>query len=144
MKEKIILISLSFALIVLAVVLTQQPTAKGILGSIGQASEYHSTTTSPTSYSFSSGDRILNSAGYGSLGSIIVTGVGSAGGNIEFFDATTTNPSLRASSMSSTTQLVASFPTNLAVGTYVIDASVTYGLIMVIRGTVGTTTVTYR
>lgn len=144
MKEKIILISLSVALIVLAVALTQKPITKAIVGSVSQASEYHATTTSPTAYSFASGERVLNSTGYGALGSVIVTSAGSAGGNIEFFDATTTNPSLRASNMSSTTILVASVPTNLAAGTYVFDTSVTYGLIMVIKGTVGTTTVTYR
>lgn len=113
-------------------------------GSVAIGNEYHATTTSPTAYAFSSGERLLQT-GPGTFGGITVTGAGSAGGNIEFFDATTTNPSLRASSMSSTTQLIASFPSNLGTGNYQdVDIAYTYGLIMVIKGTIGTTTVTYR
>lgn len=98
------------------------------------------TTTSPTIYAFSSGVRSL-ALGSGYIGGITVTGAGSAGGSIELFDATTTDTALRNSALSSTTQLIASFPSNLAVGDYTVNGLFVYGAQLVIKGTIGTTTI---
>lgn len=117
------------------------------VGSIGMGNEYKATTTSPTAYSFTAGIRSLTPSGettQGTLGSLIVAGAGSAGGHIEIFDATTTNPNLRARNMASSTQLIASLPVNASAGTYTYDVYYKYGLQVVVTGTVGTTTITYR
>jgi hypothetical protein len=80
------------------------------------------------------------------LGSIIVTEAGAAGGHTNFYNATTSNITLRAASMATSSILVASVPNNLGVGTYVIDAVLNNGLLVVFDGggTQATSTITYR
>lgn len=113
------------------------------MGSTIQGSDYQATTTANnTVYGSFSSSKLVKS-GYGSLGSIIVTGA-SAGG-INIYDATTTDITLRGNKATNTI-LVASIPPSLAAGTYVFDVQLSTGLYvdLLAGGTMPTTTITYR
>jgi hypothetical protein len=80
--------------------------------------------------------------GYGSLGSVVITGA--AAGVLNFYDATTTNATKRDATQATSTLLVASLPASLAAGTYTFDVTFSRGLIVDIIGTAPTSTVTFR
>lgn len=84
--------------------------------------------------------------GWGAVGSIIVTKAGDA--EYKLFDATGTDvltTGFGTVGQSSSTQLIAEIPADLAAGTYTVDANFNYGLVLdVVSGDTGTTTVTYR
>jgi len=80
--------------------------------------------------------------GYGSLGSVVITGA--AAGVLNFYDATTTNSAKRDATQATSTLLVASLPASLAAGTYTFDVTFSRGLIVDIIGTAPTSTVTFR
>ena len=111
------------------------------LGSVTRGSEYHSTSTD----SFYGGlPAVVNLTGTsttlsGTLGSVIVTGTGT--GNVELFDATTTNVNQRVGATS--TILLASVPMATA-GTYTFDVIFYRGLTLVTTGVTGTSTITWR
>lgn len=112
--------------------------------SIVQGQEYIATTTAANSVygATITGSRII-SKHYGSLSSVVITGANT--GIVNFYDATTTNVSLRAPSMSTSSILIASFPASTAAGNYVFDATFANGLyIDLISGNMPTTTITYR
>ena len=75
-----------------------------------------------------------------------MTGVGSLGGNFEFYDATTTDVNLRTGNLATSTIFLGSFPNNIATGTYLMDINFARGLTMVwtAGGTVASTTITTR
>lgn len=81
-------------------------------------------------------------AGPGMLGSFVITGATT--GIVEFYDATTSNVSLRAASMSTSSITVASFPASTGAGTYTLDATLANGLVTYVSGTAPTSTVTYK
>lgn len=109
-----------------------------VYGSVSQGSEYQGTTT--TQGSWLSDGQVKTSNG--ALGSVVVTGANT--GVINIYDATTSDPTKRAASLSSSTILVASIPTNAVAGTYTFDRLLFYGLLVNIVGTVPTTTITFR
>lgn len=112
-----------------------------VQGSVGQGSEYYSTSTR-TFNGTASPSVVLVKGGYGSLGSVIITGA--AAGEITFFDATTSDVTKRATGQSTTTIEITDLPASLVAGTYVHDITYGRGLLMVITGTAPTSTVTYR
>ena len=138
MKKNVFIIGLIVLLVVLVVLHVQKQQVVKTEGQIlsGIALDaYNSTTTSPTMYSFTAGVRHLTPFGTvapGVFGGCIVTGAGSAGGSIEFFDATTTSATSREARLSSTTQMIYSMPTNLAAGNYMPAKGIefNYGLAM--------------
>lgn len=125
---------------VLAAVLISRDTPT--LGSVERANEYFATSTAGSAAfgAFTSG-RLIKSD-QGALGSVVITGANT--GVVNFYNATTTNVSLRGNKATSTI-LIASIPASLAAGTYTFDAVYTDGLyIDIVSGTAPTTTITYR
>ena len=113
-------------------------------GSVAQTSEYNATTTS--TYSPFPSITLLTSSTTrqtGTFGSFIQTAAGSSGA-INVYDATTTNVNLRLGNVPTSTILMASLPIAAAAGTYTYDAVFKTGLLVVVEGTAGTTTMTWR
>lgn len=108
------------------------------LGSVARGESYTSIVTSTELAT----NKDLLKLGSGLFGSVVVTGAGA--GTFEFYDATTTNATLRTITATSSLRRLASFPTNAAVGTYIFDVAFSQGLIVAFTGTQGTTTITYR
>jgi len=108
------------------------------IGSVVQSSEYHATTTSQGRFS---SPAVLVS-GYGSLGSVIITGAGA--GTINLYDATTTDITLRTGNTATSSLYIATIPDSTVAGTYTFDTSFYTGLLVEIIGTTPTTTITFR
>ncbi len=108
------------------------------LSGVARGESYSSVTTATALTS----NKDLLKLGSGVLGSVVITGA--AAGTFEFYDATTTNASLRTITATSSLRRLASFPTNAAVGTYIFDTAYNQGLIVAFTSTQGTTTITYR
>lgn len=130
---------ITLAIIVGMIVLTATMLTQKSFGSVNDSSaSYNSTTTR----AFPAGTALTSpttlSAGFGSVGSVVITGA--ATGVIVLYDATTTGPH---SDHATTT--IASFPASTAAGTYVLDARYDRGLVYVLEGgTVGTSTITWK
>lgn len=115
------------------------------VGSVSVSNDYNATTTAPSNvYGAQNAQTSLIRTGYGSFGSVIVTGANT--GVMNFWDATTTNVNLRTGQVAtSSLRLLASLPASVAAGTYTFDVLFTTGLIYdVFGGTIATTTITYR
>jgi len=110
---------------------------KGI-GSVMQSGEYHATTTSQGRFPSS----VVLQSGYGTLGSVIITGATT--GIINLYDATTTDVTKRTGNTATSTLYIATLPASTAAGTYTFDTSFYTGLLVEIIGTTPTTTITYR
>jgi len=115
------------------------------LGSVIQGSEYQSTSTyngigQIVVLSTTTGDIYATKAGV--FGSVVITTPGAA---IEVYDTTTTNKNLRAPELTTNTIRRASFPAELAAGTYTFDSIYKHGLIVVFGSSdIPTSTVTFR
>jgi len=98
------------------------------------------------SNSNSSNDVTLLKNGPGSIGQIVVNTAGAAAPAMEFYDATTTNITLRDAAQSTTTIFKFSLPNALAAGTYTFDAEFSRGIIVVTRAgsAQASTTILYR
>ncbi len=107
-------------------------------GSVSLNSEYHATTTTTGSYL---GEVVLQT-GVGTLGSVVITGA--AAGIINIYDATTSDITKRAASMSTSSILLATFPASAATGTYTFDRVFYNGLYTSILTATPTTTITFR
>lgn len=115
-----------------------------ILSGVTAGNEYNATSTAPNTYAGAtiSGDKLIKT-GSGGLGSVVVTGANT--GIMYFYDATTTDVGKRTGSLATSTILIASLPASLVAGTYVFDASFSFGLLLELdSGTMPTTTVLYR
>lgn len=111
----------------------------------GGLGDYLATSTAPNATGYlAASDPLLVKGNRGVFGSVIVTTTGTAGGTMNFYDATTTNSTLRKSSMGTSSIIIASLPTNLAAGTYVFDVAFANGLLVDFTGTPGTTTITFK
>lgn len=142
---KIILLSAVTAIVVSFGLFGLKPeiTVENPFSGVTQGDEYNATTTALSAVYGSQTGSVLLKTGQGALGSVIVTGA--ATGIINFYDATTTNINLRASSKATSTIHVASIPASLAAGTYVFDAVFTDGLYLeLVSGNMPTTTITWR
>ena len=116
----------------------------GNLGSVSVSNEYQATTSNPNQPL--SVNQIIK-AGPATLGSVIVTTAGAAGGHLSFYNATTSDSTKRESKYSTSTQLRVALPNNLVAGTYTFDIDFPIGLVVVYTGTAGaqaSTTITYR
>ena len=112
-------------------------------GSTIQGNDYQATTTAGNSVygSFTTG-RLIKT-GYGSLGTVVVTGANT--GVVNFYDATTTDITKRTNNTATATILVASLPASLAAGDYVFDTQLSWGLYVdLVSGTIPTTTIAFR
>jgi len=115
-----------------------------MVGSVQRSNEYFSTTTAAFINPLITGTVLTGNVEpvSGALGSIIHTAAGT--GVISIYDATTTNSAFRTGRVASSTILLASIPSAAAAGTYTFDAVYKTGLLVVISGTAGTTTITWR
>jgi hypothetical protein len=104
-------------------------------GSISAGSEYNSTTTDTGMV-----DGILKN-GSGSVGNVVITKAGAAGGVWALYDATTTDAFLRTRAATTT---IAVFPTDLVAGTYVFDRYFSTGLYLDYISSMGTTSIMWR
>lgn len=120
----------------------QQPSRA--MAGVSLGNEYFGTTTSSLSIYPKINVLANGTQGTGALGSVIMTAVGGSTGSIDIYDATTTNVNARTGQIATTSLLLASIPNNLTVGTYQFDIKYKYGLLTVVSGTVGTTTITWR
>jgi hypothetical protein len=105
------------------------------LGSVARSNEYQSTTTDATFPTF----KVIKS-GDGSLAQVTITTAGT--GSLTFYDATTTDRTLRTNAATTT---LAKFQITTTVGTYTFDSIFRYGLLVETTGSnIGSTTITYR
>lgn len=140
----------SALLLMIGLLVGQHQPAPIAVGSVAVSNDYRATSTTPTIapkpslWSLTATSSTDLFAHQGTLGSFVVTGAGSAGGTLDIYDATTTNVNLRTGQMATSTILIASMPSNLAAGTYTYDVQYNVGLLIIINGTLGTTTITWR
>lgn len=105
------------------------------LGSVTTGQEYLATTTNAASLN----TRTLK-AGRGALGQVTITGAGA--GTMTFYDATTSNSTLRTGQLAtSSLAVIADFPASAAAGTYMFDAGFSNGLLLVTTGVAATSSV---
>ena len=109
------------------------------LGSVTVGNEYNSTSTIHTAIV---GSQLIRE-GWGSLGSVTVTGVGTSA--FSLYNATSTDFSTNPKRATSTA-LLATIPASLAAGTYTFDVTYTDGLFVYydVVGTAPTSTITFR
>ena len=137
--KNVLAIALLFAVAGLFLVM-QQP--RQALGSVYIGNEYYATSTSATAvYGAFTASRVIVS-GPRAFGSVIITGANT--GTLNFYNATTSDVSLRTGQKATSTILIASFPGSTAAGTYTFDVQVTDGLYIDILGLAATSTITFR
>ena len=112
--------------------------------SVSVSNEYIATSTAAnTLYGATITSTKLIKTGTGTFGSFVITGANT--GIINFYDATTTNVSLRTNNVATSSILLASFPASTAAGTYTFDAALNNGLLIDLpSGNMATGTVMYR
>lgn len=111
-------------------------------GSTVQGNDYRSTTTKSYNNTTLTNLTVLKNSS-GALARVTITGAGA--GAVLLWDATTTNPSLRSSLMSSSTILLVSIPVSAAANTYDFDLEFKNGLIYELySGTAPTSTIMWR
>lgn len=110
------------------------------LGSVTVGNEYYATSTIHTSIIT---NRLIK-RGPGALAQVTVTGAGTSA--FSLINATSTESLATDPRISTSTQLLATIPTNLAAGTYTFDVTFNKGLLIYFDsvGTAPTTTITYR
>lgn len=111
------------------------------VGSVGDE-PYTATTTGDSVDLASNFNQVLKSEFGGVLGSVVITAANT--GTLIFYDATTTDSTLRDGSQATTTITIAQFNASPTVGTYTFDMVVNRGLIVQAIGTAPTTTITYK
>src|SRR3990167_464919 len=123
--KNILAVAFLLVAVTLAMFVLQSP--RDASASIRSGDEYTATSTaSNTMYGASiTGDALIKT-GYGSLGSVVITGAATGIWNI--YNATTSNILARTGNVATSSILLASFPASLAAGTYVFDVTYTTGL----------------
>lgn len=114
------------------------------LASVAVSSEYQATTTAASTL-YGNGittDAVIKT-GYGTLGSVVITGANT--GIVNVYDATTTDVNKRTGNVATSTILIASLPASLVAGTYTFDVAFRTGLLIdLVSGSMPTSTITYR
>ena len=112
--------------------------------SVSVTNEYNATTTAVSNmYGATVSSSRMIKPGYGSLGSVIITGA--TAGIFNLYDATTSDVTKRTNNLATSTLLIASFPASVAAGTYTFDVVFVNGLFVDIQSaTVATSTITFR
>ena len=138
------LTALGLVAVILVLVLSLSHKTERASANVAPGGSYTATTTSPL---YNSPAKVsLIRGGRGEFGSFMILEAGTGGGDFEFYDATTSDQTKRASSMASSTIFIGSVPNEGTVGDYPFDRVLNYGLVMVYTGpaTVATTTINTR
>lgn len=137
--------TLAFCLVILAGILILSHNKKTADASITQGSEYYATSSSPSAY-IGTKQEVLVKKGYGSLATVLVSVAGAADGFLEFYDATTSDSTLRDSTQATSSIFLFSIPNTMTAGAYSIDVQYARGLLMRYSGggTRASSTVMYR
>lgn len=106
--------------------------------SVVVGNEYNATTT----YSGKTPAVVRLKSGFGTLGSVVITGDNT--GQIFLYNATTSNINLRAPSKATSTLELAVIPASTPEGTYTYDVSFSDGLLLVTTNAAASSTITYR
>ena len=142
----IIEIILATAVLLVALLILYRNSTLPALGSVSRGSEHHATTTTtatskvPTNIAFQ--NETTGSSTPGTFGSVVITGA--AAGVMTFYDATTSDATKRDVVATSSLPVLASFPVSTAAGTYTFDTTFRKGLLFDVKGTMPTTTITWR
>lgn len=142
LQNKIIASALVVGVLALATIFTLLTQQKRAVGSVAPGGEYRSVTLPVTASNtqLCNQDATLQQAP-GVLGSVFITSYGT--GELLIVDATTTNNNLRVSV--ATTSITKFHAPIMATSSWSgVDINFQNGIIVVARGTVGTTTITYR
>lgn len=137
--NRVVMLFIIVAMILLTAVMIYDKAQK-VEASVSYGNDYLSTTTDATWLTLA--PQLLLSK-TGSLGSVVIQTIGT--GSLTLYDATTTNNSLRTTSVATSTITLANWQITTSLGTYTFDTSFKNGLIAVWVGTNNaTTTITYR
>jgi len=144
LKQKLQLAGIITAMIITGFVFAfiLNNTAQVALGSTIQGSDYQATTTAASNgYGSITAGKLIKS-GYGSLGTVVITGANT--GVVNIYDATTTDITLRGNKATNTI-LVASIPASAAAGNYIFDIQLATGLYLdLVQGSFPTSTISFR
>lgn len=127
-------------IIVLALLAVNLLDNREALGSTPIGGEYQATTTGAGS-SITAAVNVVKETS-GTLGSVVFTTP--TVGIVEIYNATTSNVNLRTGNTASSSILIAHFPAGTGTSTVTFDTAFSKGLLMVFKGTVSSSTVTYR
>lgn len=141
LAHKLTIAFLIGALFVTLAILVQKPWTA--LGSSVVGNDYVATSTRNFNGTALTNFTVLKSDGGGALARVTITGVNT--GVIRFWDATTTNANLRASSQASSTIFIGEIHASAATSTYDFDVQLQRGLIYeLVTGNAPTSTIMYR
>jgi hypothetical protein len=131
------------AMIITALFFSSYQEARVAQGATIQGNDYQATSTGAAStYGAFTGSRLIKT-GYGSFGNVVVTGANT--GIVNFYDATTTDITLRTGNKSTSSILITTLPASMAANDYIFDVALSNGLYLeLVSGIMPTTTVTYR
>lgn len=140
--QNLSIIFLAIAIFFVGIVYLIKPISQALAG-VSIANSYNATSTAASLSPFPTIAVLSNNPC--EVGDFTVNEAGAAGGHLDLYDATTTNVLARTGQKATSTILIASFPSNLAAGTYTLNASCKHGLLLWKNGTyTATSTIHYR
>jgi hypothetical protein len=140
MKNAITIIPIALIVLCIGVFIGITKSNDSPLGSVITGQEYYATSTIHNAVVST---RLIR-GGWGSLGSVVVTGAGTSA--FSLIDATSTDSISGDTRISTSSQLLATIPASLAAGTYTFDVTYNRGLLVYFDtvGTAPTSTITFR
>ena len=111
------------------------------IGSVPTSESYIATSTKNFNGTAMASINVLKATD-GQLGKVVITGAGA--GQINLWNATTSNVNLRTGNKASSTILLATIPVSAAAQEFEFDAQFTDGLLYELIGTAPTSTITYK
>lgn len=125
-----------------SVVIASKSKNSSVLGGVQQGSEYNQSTSTKSFNGTSIANLQVLQNGPGALGPVTITGA--AAGQINLWNATTSDVNLRTGNKASSTLLIMTIPVSAAAGKYGDDVAFTTGLMIEILGTAPTSTIPWR
>ena len=110
-----------------------------VQGSATFGNDYNATTTVRTTGVANLKNLQVLKLGYGSLGSVVITGAGT--GTMYLYDATSTTNAINTEWATTTLAII---PASSVANTYVFDVSFSKGLLIEYAGAIATSTITFR
>lgn len=144
--DKVLAAGFVLCVLIICVFSTLRTKEETVFGNVAIGGEMQATSSNPAAQIISGVQLIPNLPASGcssTLGSVIIQGSAASSG-FYLVDATTSDPTKRASDMSTTSIIKASYGASPTVGGYPYNLILKYGLIYSSVGAPGTTTITYR